>query len=80
MSFRELFVFTAEEEKMVVSHVMYKASIGYGDSWNTLWLLLQQVLTKITIANPQQVTGLEEQVSFQVRDGYIGLQNDTTLY
>ena len=53
-------VLRPEEEIMVVRHVLYKASIGYGESWNTLRLLLQQVLTRIKSANPQRLTSLED--------------------
>ena len=53
--------FTPDEEAIIVFHILYKAAIGYGESWKSTRLLLQQVLTRIVAANPQRVTGLEHQ-------------------
>ena len=58
---RKLKVFTVDEEVTIVGHILYKAAIGYGESWKSTRLLLQQVLTSIVAANPQRVTGLENQ-------------------
>ena len=44
----------------MVRHILYMASIGYGESWTTLQLLLQQVLNRIKSANPTRLTGLED--------------------
>ena len=53
-------VLRQEEGIMVVRHVLYKASIEYGESWTTLRLLLQHVLNRIKSANPTRLTGLED--------------------
>ena len=58
---RSLKVLQPKEEQMIVKHVLYKASVGYGDSWETLRFLLQELLTKIKVANPKRITGLEDQ-------------------
>ena len=58
---RKLKVFTVDEEVTIVCHILYKAAIGYGELWKSTRLLLQQVLTRIVAANPQRVTGLENQ-------------------
>ena len=44
----------------MANHVRYKAAIGYGESWETLRLLVQEILLKIKAANPLRITGLEK--------------------
>ena len=50
---------TDTEEELVANHMHYKAAIGYGESWQTLRLLLKEIMLKIKSANPQRITGLE---------------------
>ena len=52
-------VFQPEEEKQIVDHINWKASIGYGETWETLRLLIQEVLTSIVSKNPARITGME---------------------
>ena len=51
--------FTPEEEVKIVSHVKWRASVGYGVDWPMLMLLLQEVLLSVKRSNPERMTGLE---------------------
>ena len=46
---------------MIKDHVLYKAKIGYGESWKTLRKLIQKMLLRIKRKSPNRMTGLEEQ-------------------
>ena len=49
------------EEEMIVRHVKHMAEIGYGASWITLKKLIQEILLSLKSANPNRITGLEDQ-------------------
>ena len=49
-----------EEEEKIKQHVLYKAQIGYGDSWVSLQKLVQKILLKVKKVSPDRITGLEE--------------------
>ena len=53
-------VLEQHEEEMIVTHVKHMAKIGYGASWNTLRLLLQEILLSLKSANANRITGLED--------------------
>ena len=48
------------EEKKIVDHVKYRASIGYGVDWQMLTLLLQEIFLAVKKSDPDRMTGLEE--------------------
>ena len=53
-------VLTMKEEILLRDHVLYKAKIGYGDSWKTLRTLVQTLLVRMKTSSPQRMTGLED--------------------
>ena len=53
-----------KEEKKIKDHALYKARIGYGESWKLLRMLIQKMLVRIKTASPNRMTGLEEQGQF----------------
>ena len=53
-------VLEQHEEEMIVTHVKHMAKIGYGASWNTLRLLLQEILLSLKSENTNRITGLED--------------------
>ena len=57
---RKTTVLTKKEEKKIKDHVIYKAKIGYGESWKTFRMLIQKLLIRIKRTNPDRMTGLEE--------------------
>ena len=57
---RESKVLSSKEEKEIVKHINWKASIGYGVNWQMVQLLVQEVCVKVTSVNPGRVTGLEK--------------------
>ena len=58
---KQLISLTSKEEKMIKEHILYKARIGYGDSWKTLRMLIQKLLLRIKKNSPERITGLEDQ-------------------
>ena len=48
-----------EEEKQVINHVKWRASVGCGVNWEQLQLLIQEVLLAIKAANPSRITRYE---------------------
>ena len=54
-------VLTDKEEERLKAHILYKAEIGYGESWKTLQTILQLVLLEIKKTDPERITGFEEQ-------------------
>ena len=52
-------ILSREEEQLVVDHVLYVEKIGYGESLHTVRKLVHEVLLAAKIANPNQITGLE---------------------
>ena len=53
-------VLSSSEEKKIYDHVVYMSEIGYGCSWLSLRLLLQEALLSLKAANPSRATGFEE--------------------
>ena len=47
------------EEKKVIDHVKWRASVGYGVDWNMLTLVLQEIFLAVKHSNPERQTGLE---------------------
>ena len=52
-------VLSLEEEKRIADHIVYMSEIGFGASWLTLRLLLQEALLALKAACPGRVTGYE---------------------
>ena len=48
------------EEKKVLDHVKWRASVGYGVDWNMLTLVLQEIFLAVKHSNPERQTGLED--------------------
>ena len=53
-------VFSLEEEKRIADHIKYMSEIGFGASWHTLRLLLQEALLALKAACPARLTGYED--------------------
>ena len=53
-------IMTTEEEAKIEEHVVKMQQWGYGESWESLRFLIQEVLLSIKKANPNRVTNLED--------------------
>ena len=52
-------VLSPEEEKKVYNLIVHISEIGFGPSWLTLRLLLQEVLISLKAVNPSRITSFE---------------------
>ena len=53
-------ILSKEEEGRIAAFVKYSAQIGYGLSWPSLRLVVQELLLSLKSANPSRITGLED--------------------
>ena len=52
-------VLSPKEETKVYNHIVHMTEIGFGPSWSTLRLLLQEAMHSLKAVNPNRITGFE---------------------